>query len=245
VTDAAPFLPRQGHTAIVFNDKLWVIAGATPKGSPVFYSRADVWNTSDGITWEKVTDSAAFTPRTWHASAVFDGKMWVLGGQETRKLAVQLGDAWYSADGVTWTQANAKAFSPRSFLKALVYRNNLWILGGNNGHALLTDILSSPDGATWATAVGVSGFSPTDHFFTASTYRGGQIYIADNQNVLNSTDMVHWSSILTQGPPARLGLLELGARLYAIGTYMQGTSVTSSVYSSETGPVVQLKRTSR
>lgn len=243
-TDAAACLPRQGHTALVFNDKLWVIAGGAPKGSPVFYSRSDVWNSEDGVTWTKVTDSAAFTPRTWHASAVFNGKMWILGGEDTRKLSVKLGDAWSSTDGATWTQENARAFAPRSFLKALAFQNKLWVLGGY-GSALLTDVLSSTDGATWAAAAGVTGFNLTDHFFTISAYKSGQAYVSDYQNLLTSSDMIHWSRVLTQGPPARLGLLEMGPKLWAIGTHQQGATTTSPVYSSAPTPVALPKSASK
>jgi hypothetical protein len=218
VTDAAACLPRQGHS---------------------------VWNSEDGLTWTKVTDSAAFTPRTWHAATVFDGKMWVLGGEDTRKLSVKLGDVWSSTDGATWTQASAKAFAPRSFLKALAFQNKLWVLGGNGGGGVLTDILSSPDGATWATSTGVTGFTPTDHFFTASTYGAGQVYVADKQNLLSSPDMIHWSRVLTKGPTARLGLLEMGTKLWAIGTYQQGANTTSPIYSFESTLAPSPKRAAR
>ncbi len=154
----------------MFNNKLWVIAGSTQKGSPIFYSRSDVWNSTDGITWEKVTDSATFPSRVHHTSQVFNGKMWVLGGESTGKGGKTLGDAWSSEDGSTWTLANAAAFTPRVFPQSVVYQNKIWILGGHNLNAVLKDILSSPDGIPWTTAQRVTGFNPADHFLLATAF---------------------------------------------------------------------------
>lgn len=237
VTDDAACLPRQGHTALVFKDKLWVIAGATPKGGSVYYSRSDVWNSTDGSTWEKVTDSAAFPTRVYHAATVMDGKMWVLGGQDTRKVAQDHGDVWYSEDGSTWKLANASAFSPRSFLKSVTFQNRIWVLGGNSRSGLLKNIVSSPDGATWAPVQGVTGFNPTDHFFLATVYNG-QVWMHDQFKVSNTSDMIHWSTVTSTGPYARLGLLELDSKLWSIGTLTKGTVNAHPVYHYYSGPAL-------
>lgn len=229
VTDAAACLPRQGHTALVFNNKLWVIAGATQKGSPVFYSRSDVWNSADGIAWEKVTDSAAFPSRVNCTSQVFNGKMWVLGGENTGKVGHALGDAWYSDDGLTWTLANASAFTPRVFSKSVVYQNKIWILGGHDHNSVLKDILSSPDGINWTTVQGITGFNPSDHFFLSTVYNN-QVWVHDQYRVSNSSDMIHWNTVTTTGPYAKLGLHELDAKLWSIGTLTLGTSNVHPVY---------------
>ncbi len=237
VTDSAACLPRQGHTALVFKDRLWVIAGATPKGGSVFYSRSDVWSSSDGVTWEKATDSAAFPTRVYHASSVFNGKMWVLGGEDTRKVAKNHGDAWYSEDGSTWTLANASAFSPRAFLKSVVFQNKIWVLGGHGGGALPRDIASSSDGITWAPVQGVTGFDPSNHFFLSTVY-SGQAWVHDQFKVLNTSDMVHWNTVTASGPFARLGLLELDGKLWSIGTLTKGTVNVHPVYSFYFGPAL-------
>lgn len=236
VTDAAGCLPRQGHTALVFKGKLWVIAGATPKGGSVFYSRSDVWNSTDGVTWNQVTDSAAFPTRVYHASTVFDGKMWVLGGVDSRKVAKNHGDAWYSEDGLDWKLANASAFTPRAFPKAVTYQNKIWILGGNNG-TLLKDIISSADGINWTTVPGATGFNPADHFFLSTVY-DGQVWVHDRFTISKTSDMVNWSTVTTSGPHARLGLHELDSKLWSIGTLTQGTVNIHPVYHYYAGPVL-------
>ncbi len=229
VTDAAACLPRQSHTALVFNNKLWVIAGATQKGSPIFYSRSDVWNSADGITWEKVTDSAAFPSRVNFASQVFNGKMWVLGGENTGTVGRALGDVWYSEDGSTWTLANTAAFTPRVFPQSVVYQNKIWILGGHNLNAVLKDISSSPDGINWTTAQGVTGFNPADHFLLAAVFNS-QVWVHDQYTVSNTSDMIHWNTVTTTGPYAKLGLLEMNPKLWSIGTLTLGTTNLHPVY---------------
>jgi hypothetical protein len=234
VTNTATCLPRQGHTALVFKGKLWVIAGATQKGGSVFYSRSDVWSSADGTTWDQVTDSAAFPSRVYHASTVFDGKMWVLGGVDTRKVAKKHGDAWYSEDGSDWKLATASAFTPRAFPKAVTYQNKIWVLGGNNG-GLLKDIISSPDGINWTAVQSVTGFNPADHFFLSTTYNS-QVWVHDRFTISKTTDMINWSTVTTTGPYARLGLLELDSKLWSIGSLTQGSVYVHPVYHYTAGP---------
>lgn len=217
VTGEVPFLPRQSHTALVYNDKLWIIAGSTPRETPVYYSRSDVWNSTDGKTWTKITDSAAFVPRANHASAVFAGKMWVLGGTDTRGLAKDYGDAWSSEDGVTWTQANPAAFSPRAFHKAVVHSNKLWVLGGVNRNGQLKDIVSTSDGSAWSPVSGISGFNPVDHFFRMGAY-SGKIWVQTGFTYLNTSDMTSWATVTRNGPHGYLGLHELGGKLFVLGS---------------------------
>lgn len=229
VTDAAACLPRQSHTALVYKDKLWVIAGNKPKDTPVYYSRSDVWNSPDGITWTKVTDSAAFVPRANHASVVFGGKMWVLGGTDMRGTAKDYGDAWSSEDGITWTLANSAAFAPRGFLKAVSYQNKLWVLGGISRNGVLRDIVSSSDGASWVPVTGVSGFNPSDHFFLATVFNE-KVWIHDQFQVSNTSDMVSWSNVTRTAPFARLGLMEMNTKLWVIGSLTKGTTVSHEVW---------------
>jgi hypothetical protein len=54
-------------------------------------------------------------------------KLWVLGGGGKN-------DAWFSDDGVHWTQATADAgWFRRSGLSSAVLNDKLWIMGGKTG----------------------------------------------------------------------------------------------------------------
>lgn len=46
-TGAAPFSPRSGHQALVFDNKLLVIGGIDANFEPL----NDVWSSSDGVSW--------------------------------------------------------------------------------------------------------------------------------------------------------------------------------------------------
>src|SRR5262249_39588896 len=71
------FSPRWDHTSVVFDNKMWVIAGYDD--APEINLR-DVWSSSDGQAWTLVKAEAAFGPRLDHTTVVFNNKMWVIGG---------------------------------------------------------------------------------------------------------------------------------------------------------------------
>ncbi len=111
-----------------------------------WYEIEDVWSYETGNGWNLVT-CAPWGPRQRHASVVFDGKMWVLGGSSTVTGEwVELNDVWSSEDGLTWTQVTAAApWCPRSGLAAVVYHGKIWVLGGGDRN----DVWCSEDGANW------------------------------------------------------------------------------------------------
>jgi hypothetical protein len=49
--------------------------------------------------WGTATASADWSQRRLHGSAVFDSKIWVLGGEDVS--GVRYNDVWYSSDGTT------------------------------------------------------------------------------------------------------------------------------------------------
>jgi hypothetical protein len=124
------FLPRTNPGLAVYNGLIWMIGGENNDIGPL----DEVWNSPDGATWSKVLAYSAsgsvsqFSPRAYFASAVYDNLMWVVGGIGT---GGDLNDAWYSSDGVHWTQAASRAaFTARNNLSSVVFNNELMILGG-------------------------------------------------------------------------------------------------------------------
>ncbi len=108
---------------------MWVIGGDPGTN--------DVWNSTNGITWTKATNSAKFPGRYSHTSVVFNdndsAKMWVIGGQ----AGGLLNDVWNSAEGSSWTevQTTTSIFFPRSGHQSVVFDNKIWVIGGNAGTA--------------------------------------------------------------------------------------------------------------
>lgn len=132
-----------GYTA--FDGRLWIVAGTakTPFGDPV---QRDVWHSADGGTWTQATNEADFGPRTGHALAAFNERLYLIGGHDGTDF---LNDVWTSLDGETWTQITPAAdFSPRADAMAAVFNGALWIIGGR-GPAALNEAWSSTDGVSW------------------------------------------------------------------------------------------------
>jgi hypothetical protein len=136
----APWDPRAFHAAFVFKDRLWLVGGGNY--TPGFFAMNDVWNTSDGIHWERVSESAPWSPRIWFSSAVYRDVMWVLGGWVAPYQ--NLGDVWYSTDGLHWAQLDmSDAWLPRHEHSTYVFDDRLWIVGGlANGLGLSQEVWS-------------------------------------------------------------------------------------------------------
>ena len=86
---------RRVHTTLVYDDKLWVLAGDSG------YNRDDYWYSSDGTQWHEVTASGSkWEARSVHTSVNYAGRMWMLGGYGSTGDK-QLNDVWASGLEIT------------------------------------------------------------------------------------------------------------------------------------------------
>lgn len=121
--------PRFGHTSVVFEvragePRIFVMGGQTGSDFTAKSSYSnDVWSSADGITWTEETASAGWVGRRDHASVVYDGKIWVIGGwYRDGGISKDLNDVWYSEDGETWVEAKPDAaWSARRSISAVVF----------------------------------------------------------------------------------------------------------------------------
>lgn len=116
----------------------------------------------DGVHWTAAT--ANWPDRAAAGAAVFDGKLWQLGGFGDG--FVNLGDVWSSpvTDGINWTQATPAApWSARHGLGVAAfddgYGEKLWVLGGRDT-AARNDVWYSTDGAAWTQVTASAPWSP-------------------------------------------------------------------------------------
>jgi hypothetical protein len=157
-----PWGPRALHYTVVFKDKIWVIGGQTvpqfAKSDEVFYR--DIWNTTDGINWQKVTPKEPYWPQRGMigGSAVFKDRIWILGGgtYDTPKIADRkfFNDVWSSADGVTWTRhVESAPWAPRQYHDVAVFDGRMWVMEGGykvvDGSPNRNDVWYSADGVNW------------------------------------------------------------------------------------------------
>jgi hypothetical protein len=198
-----------GHTALAFNNSLWVIDGNK------------VWVSGNGSIWKVATEEAAFPDRRSFTALAFDNRLWVIGG-ENATTGYQ-NDVWYSVDGVLWEAATLNAaFSPRWGHQAVVFNNRMWVIGGS--HPELNDIWSSADGKTWVRETEHAGFSPRrSHQAVVFNNRiwviGGLQDTKVTTDVWSSGDGISWTEV----SPAALPPMEMhqavvvSNRLWVIG----------------------------
>ncbi|MBL7912718.1 MAG: T9SS type A sorting domain-containing protein [Bacteroidia bacterium] len=155
IDSAAPWGDRVTHMSCVFNNKMWVMGGQKVVGPNInntidtVYN--DVWNSTDGINWTKVTDSAGWAPRAQiEGYCVFNNKMWIFGGGTYNGTRKYFNDVWNSSDGINWTLVNNEApWEKRQYHEVIVYDNLMWIIGGWDGFSNRSDVWYSQDGITW------------------------------------------------------------------------------------------------
>jgi len=149
----APWSPRIAAGAVVFKDRMWILGGTENYYFGDDKSlRNDVWSSADGREWRRETETAAWSPRAYHAAVVHDGKMWVLGGGNYVPKYHALNDVWSSSDGIRWEKVTGQAaWHPRIWFSSVVYRDRIWVLGGwsNNPSKNWGDVWHSRDGKEW------------------------------------------------------------------------------------------------
>jgi len=118
--------PRSGMLALYFKDKYWVIGGKPPTQTALHLG--DVWNSTDGIAWKKVSENAPITNYYSLDATVFNGKMYILGGNRTG-LDQGYQKLFSSSDGVQWT-TTVLPFLDRDGSGFGVFKNKLYIIGG-------------------------------------------------------------------------------------------------------------------
>jgi hypothetical protein len=143
-TNNADFISRQCAGVAVFDHRIWVIGGYTysvnSRGDVSLGALNDVWSSGDGITWKSENSSAAFGPRELDPVAVYDNKIWILGGEQhephmsPKTVDITRYDyIWSSNDGINWTpEPGTPGFLPRHGNGAVVFNDTLWIIGGRN-----------------------------------------------------------------------------------------------------------------
>lgn len=147
-------LPRNSHRVIEFAGEMWLTGGGADAGDGTETGLSDVLRSADGITWFQVGSAAMFPPRMRHATAVFNGRLYVIGGTDNSAYGIGavLGDVWSSADGITWVQETAAGFAPRWNAAFMIHGGEMWLAGGF-GFSFLNDVWRSSDGKNWRVAV--------------------------------------------------------------------------------------------
>jgi len=125
---SAPWAPRAYHQVVVLGKRMYVIGGGDY--APQHHAKNDVWSSDDGIHWVEETGQAPWSPRIWFSSAIYRGRIWVMGGWSA--ATGNVGDVWHSADGKVWQRLEtATCWKPRHEHSVFVHQDKLWIAGGH------------------------------------------------------------------------------------------------------------------
>ena len=165
------WLPREGHQAFSYDNKIWILGGSV-SGSIV---ENDIWTSADnGTNWTQVSvNGTHWSKRTYYQAFAYNNKVWVLGGKEGITGTGRLNDIWTSADsGITWTEVSPPEthWAVREEHQAFVYNDKIWVLAGLDDSSVWN---SSDDGVTW------NQVSPTGTYW--STRFGHQAFIYRNK----------------------------------------------------------------
>ena len=169
VAEEVPWGQRALHHTVAFDGRIWVMGGQTlPQMVPspeIFYN--DVWNSIDGCTWNRVTDSAPWPARGMIGhSAVFHGRIWLIGGGTYDTPSIRrrkfYNDVWSTVDGIKWERHTDEApWKPRQYHDVAVWDDKLWVMEGwydpvaidsiddiaDDGN--MNDVWFSADGTKW------------------------------------------------------------------------------------------------
>jgi hypothetical protein len=213
INDSSSTTWERRHTAgtIVHNNEMWVIGGDPLQG----HYQNDVWKTSDGETWSRVTNAVPWKNRALHYTCSFNNRIFLMGGQKMPQFITDptmsgealYNDVWSSADGVDWQQHPNAPWSPRGIICGnVVFNNQLWVIGGGTYDTPLhrkrnyyNDVWSSTDGNNWIQQLDEAPFLPREYHNVI--VHGGLMWVlggfySDNGGNMNdvwySADGTNW-----------------------------------------------------
>jgi len=128
VTSEAPWSKRRDAQVVSFKGKIWIIGGGSwhPETCP----RNDVWSSLDGVNWNCVTESAAWTKRLWTSVVVYRERLFLFGGWNREQG--NFNDVWHSENGREWTELHCETiWTPRHAQSAYVKDDRIWLCGGH------------------------------------------------------------------------------------------------------------------
>lgn len=112
-----PFGKRSGSQIVLLRNTLYLLDN-------------DVWQSIDGLNWQKVTNEIVQGEAIFGYSAqVFDDKIWLLGCNRNGQFSNQV---LFSSDGKKWFTQTAP-WLPRGGIAATVHKNKIYMTGGKYG----------------------------------------------------------------------------------------------------------------
>ena len=229
---------RDSHAAAVFNGKMWLVGGLNGNNlsfsnGQVPYADAeyfnDIWYSEDGSTWIEALRRAPWHPERSQQLAVFQGKMWLIGGWGPEGGYAK--EIWASEDGIHWNFIIPEGGIPElEGHELIVFHDRLWLFGGvrYSDRTLVNEIWSSEDGIRWERAVKSAPWHPRWDYalaeFKGFLWLTGGMDLAGNEfnDIWRSEDGIQWERVSGEAPWApRQGhaALVYKDRLWLVGRF--------------------------
>ena len=135
ISGASNLPSRFFYHPFIFNNKIWIIGGEDKNG---LYS--DIWNSSDGIIWNRQKENLPFGKRSGSQVIALNKTLYLLDN-----------DVWSSTDGLNWKKETDEIVKGEKIFgyTALVYDQKIWLLGCNRNGQFTSQVLYSADGKNW------------------------------------------------------------------------------------------------
>ena len=123
------------HGYAVLGNELYIYSGGSKGtvnlsgGLETLSEYNDVWKTSDGLNWIRLTNTPAWTPRTHSNVSVYQNQLWLFAGS-IGKQANLSNEVWKSTDGRDWEQIKYSFWSPRHAASAVEFNGKLFLVAG-------------------------------------------------------------------------------------------------------------------
>lgn len=132
---------RAFQSMVTFNNKLWIMGGISNTGA-----YADIWNSADGIHWNKILSNAPWGGRYQMSALVYNGQMYIIGGKSWYENI--LNDVWSSSDGINWAQISTSLLSGN--FEGIVYNGRIVIVeSGSYISNIPKKVYESFNGISW------------------------------------------------------------------------------------------------
>lgn len=237
------FEKRHNHSLIVFKNKMWLIGGINNSQEIL----SDIWNTSDGVHWNRVKPLKPFNDIGQNNSVVFNNRLFVFKANGSVNQEV-----WSSADGLLWKLETDNAFPSRTHYKTVVHNSMIYAIGGWLIEGLTNEVWGSEDGINWEIKLPSTVIFDPRLSHTVTSYKG-KVWVIGGESwnaagtrtfygdIWYSSNMEKWHRYDGK-PPFYKGLeapssLVYKDKLWVFGGYRPDGSMasilSSSIYSIE------------
>ena len=166
--DITPFFHSLG-TMFVFENKIWRFAGYSGASIVDLSDDRNIWNSTDGKNWTKVSENHGFNHAYGMEVIQFNNQ---LIGLQGGNIGNPFTKVWQSNDGINWNMiAENLPFKFGSYTEAIVYDNKLYLTAG----AGYNELWYTEDGILWQKSI-IDRKYPA-RFAKSSTIFNNRIYI--------------------------------------------------------------------